>query len=269
MRRYLSTSKQSICFAVLLASVLASFSFAQNQPAPNAAASQTQQLFLRSIVRVQLAAQREWLDIVKNEYISALKKAGVTELHVWKTATAGENGEYMLDRPIKNLAELDDPDPVVKALGQAGDRALFAKLDRITASVHTFVITSRPDLTIDLVSGYAPKLANFFTASVAPGRTADYEKNAKEFTQAIVGKTNAKGPLGFRVVAGGDTNEYQSLVLFDSFADMNQFGAAFRKAAEGAKLAPQQAGVVMHQERTIFQYIPELSFRPPAQKPAR
>jgi hypothetical protein len=129
-------------------------------------------------------------------------------------------------------------------------------------------LTIRPDLGIALPSGYVPKLAVMSTTSVAPGRTADYEKHSKELLP-VMGKTNVKGMLVRRVAFGGDPNKYLSLVLCDSFTDMDQFGPAFTKAATEAKLAPQPAGIVMHSERTIVRYVPELSIQPSAQKTAK
>ena len=86
--------------------------------------------------------------------------------------------------------------PAVKALGQAAVTALTAKLDRVTASLRTVGITSRPDLSI-VPSGSAgsePKLVAMRRITVAPGRNADFEKYAKELLP-VMGKTNAKGCL--------------------------------------------------------------------------
>ena len=81
----------------------------------------------------------------------------------------------------------------------------------------------------------------------------------------IFKKTNVKGILTFKGVLGGDPNEYGSLVLFDSFADLGQFPAAMGKAAAEAKLGPMPQGVVLHTEQTTVRLVPELSL--PAPKP--
>jgi hypothetical protein len=273
MQRYISNNNKSVLFsALILAAVLASFSFAQNQPAPGSAATQTGQQFLISTVHVQLGAGREWEDLIRNEYVPALRKAGVTWLLVWRTASLGESGEYMVARPIKDISELDDPSPLTKALGQDGERALSAKLNRVTANMHTFVVTGRSDLGIAAASGYVTKLAGMTKTTVAPGRTAEYEKSQKELL-TVLGKTNIKGILTAKVGGGGNPNQYISLNLFDSFADMNQLGAAFRKAATEANINSQQiappAGVVVHTERTVMRYLPELSIQAPAGKTAK
>jgi len=259
MRKLSIKTKHSIGFCVLLVeTMLVAFSFSQNQPAPSAAASQARQLFLASRVHVQLGEAREWGSIIRNEYVPALKKAGVTQFYVWETAIIGETGEFLLSRPIKDRDELDDPSPIVKALGQEGERSLFAKLDRVTASVHTFLIASRPDLGIAPASGYVPKLASMLTTIVAPGRQEDFEKRSKE-QLAIMGKTKIKGLLVSRVADGGNPNEYRGLFLFESFADGRQIMTAYSQAASDAKLAPMPAGIITHSERAVYRLVPELS----------
>ena len=111
MLRYIAKSKKSIAFsALLLMTGLASFIFAQNQPAPAAPAGETRQMFVVNLVRVQLGMGREWQDLIKNEAMPALKKGGVSEYIVLRRDTFGGSGEFMLFRRIKDLAELDEPE---------------------------------------------------------------------------------------------------------------------------------------------------------------
>jgi hypothetical protein len=269
MRKHISTAKQCIGFsALLLAVVLASFSFAQNRSASNAATAQTGQLYLISVVHVQLRSVREWQDLMKSEWLPAMKKAGVKEIGVWATATLGESGEFRIVRPIKSLEELGEPSPQVKALGQEGATALMAKLQPLTVSAHTFTIMSLPELGIATASGYEPKQGVLIATSVAPGRTAEFEKGRNE-QLAVMRRTNAKGVRASRVSLGGNPDQYLFLTLFDSFADMNQWGTTYSKAAAEAKLAPPPAGLVVHSERTVIRYVPELSIQPSAQKTAK
>lgn len=266
MLEYISKSKKSIVFSTLLLLVgFASFIFAQNQAVPKKApAGEMRQIYVVNLVRVQLGMERQWQDVIKKEALPALKNGGVSEYIVLRRDTFGGTGEFMMFRLIKDLAELDEPDPAVKALGQAGETALIAKLDRVTASVRTVEIVTRPDLSI-VPSGYEPKLVAMTRVTVAPGRIADFEKGAIE-QLALIGKTNVKGTLVARVSDGGDPNEYWQSLLLDSYADLGQLNSAYRKAATEAKLAPMPAGIVMHAERSTWRYVPELSIRTSAQK---
>jgi hypothetical protein len=222
---------------------------------------------LVSIVHVQIAAVREWQEIMKNEWIPAQKKAGVNELHVWTTATLGEAGEFRIARAIKDITELDEPSPLVKALGQTGEAALMTKLRRLSVSSHSFIITTRPDLSITPASGYTPKLAVLNQTTVTPGRMAEFEERQNK-QLAFIGKTNLKGLRVSRINMGGNRNAFDSLILFDSFTDINQFGPALRNATAEANL-PAQPGVVANSETIVLRYIPELSIRPAAQKTAK
>lgn len=269
MRRCILTAKQSMGFsALLLAATLAAFSFAQTKPDPKAAATQTPRQYQVTIMRVQPGMAREWAAFMKSDVIPALQKAGVNQYYVWRTATFGEPGEVILARPIESLAEFDAPSLIVKALGQEGAAALQAKGQRVSTISRSFILTGRSDLGIAPISGYEIKLAVLVTTSVAPGRTADYEKNTKEML-AILGKTNVKGVLTGKVGLGGNPNEYLMFALFDSFDDLGKFGPAAAKAFAEAKPAPQEAGIVTHSEYSTVRFVPELSTQPPAQKTAK
>jgi hypothetical protein len=118
---------------------------------------------------------------------------------------------------------------------------------------------------LPLASGYQPKLVAVAIQSVAPGRTADFEKVIKE-QMKIAAKANIKGVLVSRVNNGGDPNEYWVSYLLDSFADFDELGPAYRKAIAETKILPPPAGIVTHVERSIFQFAPELSILPAAPK---
>lgn len=268
MFRYISKKKKSIVFSALLLMVgLVSFIYAQNQSAPSVPAGEARQMYVVDLIRVQPGMGSEWQDLVKNEYMPAMKKGGVSRFYVLRRATFGGAGEFMLSRYIKNLAELDEPSPLVKGLGQSGATALSAKLNRLTASFRTVGITSRPDLSIPPL-GVGLKLVAMTRTSVTPGRVADFEKAAKEQVAqlALIGKADVKGVLAARVQGGGDPNEYWQWVSFDSFAGQDQLRAAMEKAAREAKLAPMPAGIVTHVERSTWRFVPELSIQPPEQK---
>ena len=94
--------------------------------------------------------------------------------------------------------------------------------------------------------------------SIAPGHDADYMKNAKA-AMDVAKKTNAKGAYAIRIGLGGNPNECRILMLLDSFADMQQFGQTFAKAAAEAKLAPM-TDIVTTIEYLMYSYIPELSY---------
>jgi hypothetical protein len=130
------------------------------------------------------------------------------------------------------------------------------------------MVVDQPQLTIEMKPGYAAKWGGCHKCC-SPGRDQEYEKISKQ-VMAAVGKTNAKGFLTSRILLGGNPNEYQTFVPFDSFADMDKFGPAFAKAQAEVKLIPgSEAGVVTSRMYTVVMNIPELSIQAPASKPAK
>ena len=68
-----------------------------------------------------------------------------------------------------------------------------------------------------------------------------------------------------QTIFGGDANEYVTLTMRDSFADLDK-GPVLVQALgeEGAQKLLQKlpAGIVVHVERSLSRLVPELSFMP-------
>ena len=253
---------------MLMATALASFGLAQSKPAPKSAAAEEGVQFTVDLIRVQLGAENQWEDMVKKEYLPALQKGGVSMLIVLRRATFGGANEYMILAPFKDYSELDQPNALVRGIGEAGTQALIAKFNKITTSFRTVGIAGRRDLGMPPPSDYQIKLVAMTRHSVAPGRTADFEKGLKSQME-ILAKTNVKGALVSRITDGGDPNEYWVSILVDSFADLGKLGPAFRKAITETKSTPPPAGVVTQSERSTFQMATELSILPSAKQAVR
>jgi hypothetical protein len=261
--------------ALLLTASLITTALAQAKPAAKSlhksAASGTQapakrQLLALTFLRIKPGMGPEWQEFRKSETLPALRKAGVKEQSVWNTATFGEGGGYVFIRPIESLAEYDGTSPIVQALGQEGARAYAAKAARFTENAHTEAIETRPDLSIQPSPGAEPKLALVTTHTVAVGREDEFENLVKTAALPAIKKAAPKGYLVSRVVYGGNTNQYTSVVLLDSFADLQRWRAAFVKEATAAKLAAKSVGIVTSRENAIYRYAPDLSIMPAQQK---
>ncbi len=255
MKRQLITRLGAACVALLFA--LTSFAYAQNPPA--------RQSYEVTITQVKPGMGGEFGDYLKNDANPALQKGGVKQRTVWTTATFGEGGEYVFLTPIESLAQFDNPGPAVKALGQEGAAALLAKRARLISSSRIVQVTARPDLGLAPKADYAYKLGVGSNVSVTPGRTAEYEKYVKDLS-ATLAKTNAKGVLVGKAGLGGDPNSYRLMVLFDNWADLEKFQAAYAKASAETKLTPAATGVVAHAEWRVYRYVPELSITPTPQQ---
>jgi hypothetical protein len=239
---------------LLLSTAFTAAGFAQ-APAP----PQTSQL---TIVRVKPDMGAAWQDYLKNDANPAVIKSGVKQRSVWTTATFGEGGEYAIVTPIADLSQFDDPTPLFKALGQAGQSALLAKRQRLIIDSRSVLITARPDLGVAPKPDYHAKLGVSSRAIAAQGHMADFVKYTKELS-AVIAKTNAKGVVVSQIGLGGNPNEFITLVLFDSFADIGNFRAALAKAMADAKPIPAPAGTIVNTEWRVYRLVPELSIIPP------
>jgi hypothetical protein len=244
--------------SVLLLSMAFTTAGLAQTPAPTTPPTPSQ----LTIVKVKPDMGAAWQEYLKNDANPAVVKSGVTRRQVWTTATFGEGGEYVIVTPITDLSQFDDPTPLFKALGQEGQAALMAKRQRLILDSRSMMITPRPDLSVAAAAGYQAKLGVSSRTIVAQGHMADFLKSTKELS-AVIAKTNAKGVSVSQIGLGGNPNEFITLVLFDSFADIGNFQAAYAKAAAEAKLTPSPAGTIVNNEWRVYRYVPELSIIPP------
>jgi hypothetical protein len=179
----------------------------------------------------------------------------------------GNPNKYLIISPLQNMAEFDQPAPMLKVLGQGGIAALMAKMQKIVQSTRMCSLEAQPALGFAPKQGYTLKMGVLATNVVAPGREVEFERNTKTLLEAVR-KTNAKGFLTAKIGLGGNPNEYLTFVPFDSFADLEQFGPAIAKAMVGVPFA-NEAGVVLQRDYEVIRLIPELSIQPPAKAAAR
>jgi hypothetical protein len=101
---------------------------------------------------------------------------------------------------------------------------------------------------------------------VAPGRDQDFENYTKNAYLPVI----KQGQVTYRVaqtVFGGDVDEYVTLTLRESFAEIDKGPTVVQiLGAEGAAKLFQKlpAGTVTHIERSFAQFVPELSIMPAA-----
>src|SRR5215467_2340979 len=237
MQRQITTTKLSLAFSALLLAVsLTPCCFAQNQPAQPPA-------YWVSVTHVKLGMMDQYQEFIKNETLPAYKKAGGKEWATYVVQTFGEAGEIWSIRPVENLKQFDEPNFLVKALGEKGVQAWNAKRAQMIVSSRIFLISPRTELSI--LPKEETKIGVGARVSVAPGRAAEYEKWVKGNILPALSKTNAKGVYVNRVGLGGNPNEYLAYVLFDSFEEIGKFQTAYGKALAELKLqAEPPAGLV-------------------------
>lgn len=234
--------------------------------APTVQAPASQLLMVR-VSRVKLGMTTEYEAFQRNEVVPMLKKAGVKWRDEWETAVFGENGEYTSVQPIGNLADLDGPDIVVKALGEDGARAFYARASGFLESTHVYMVRTRPDLSYRQQMNGPPKLAVVTHAIVAPGQSAEFESIIRNdwlpaTARAILAKSGVTGFLMSQVGFGGNAREYTLLSLEDNFASIAKGPPATRVLGReaGAKLNQRLRAVVANIEQSVVRYMPDLSY---------
>jgi hypothetical protein len=101
--------------------------------------------------------------------------------------------------------------------------------------------------------------------SIAPGHNQDYENYIKNDYLPVMKQSQGAVYLVSETLFGGDGNEYVTLTLRDSFADLDKGPIAIQVLGEeGARKLVQKmpAGTVTHIERSLIQFVPELSIMP-------
>jgi len=231
--------------------------------APNASARPPgSQLFNVTVVHIKPELLTEWQEWQKSEAIPTLQKGGVKERNVWQTVI-GEGFEYAMLTPIENFAQRDGQNPIVKALGEQGAQAYAAKNRRFLSSSRTLVIATRPDLSYTPERKEPPTLGVLTLSSIAPGRMTDYENHVKTDVLPMQKQAQAPGYYVSQTIFGGDGNEFVSMSLVNTFADLDKGPPAIRVlgAAGAAKLSTKATGIITHVERTLCRYDTTLSFK--------
>lgn len=245
--------KIALATLFLVAFVFASLAFAQQKPA----AAPAQEAYGVMDLLIKPGMGWEWESYLKRDLVPVAKKAGVTQLLISKTEGFGIGDRYSIMWPIKNLAELDMPDPIEKAMGTDGLAVYLSHIQRCVEGARVYALITHPELSIPAKPGYVHKMGVTLTATIAPGRTDEYEKTAKEMV-ALFAKTNSKAVYAGQVGFGGNINQYMFSVFVDSFAELGQFVQGITKAAAEAKL-PSETGIVTNLETQTFKTLPELS----------
>ena len=261
--RYMTPSRLLLVLCGVLMSMAAfsEQSIAQT-PTPKPQAAPTPEFLSITVVSVKPEMMIEFQNFMKNTTNPALKKGGLKRREVWQnTGAAGDAFEYVLVTPVGQLAEFDGPSALEKGLGAQGLPAWQAKAGSLVNSVRRFIIRTRPDLSFAAQRGAAPKLAVLHFVHVAPNRNNDYENYLKNDFVPVMKQAGVTYVVS-QTIFGGNANEYITLTMRDSFADLDK-GPVLVQALgqEGAQKLMQRlpVGTVVHLERSLARFVPELS----------
>jgi len=100
---------------------------------------------VRTRVRPEMVSQYEAL--IKSEIVAAAKKAGMKTLITARARYGAPATEFRTAVGLDNWAELDEPSPIVKAMGEEAYRQFLAKLMPMVLETEWNVYRYMPDLS--------------------------------------------------------------------------------------------------------------------------
>ena len=224
-------------------------------------------LVVMSIIDVQPEAVAEF-GALQAEVMAAQRAGGQPWRETWHTATLGYPYRVAVLSPVTELGLLDGQTYTAKGVGAAAATAINERARRMIAQQQIYLLQVRPDLGIGIRGGKST-LGVVSYISVAPGREPEIEQVMKTDVNAALKKAGVSFYGVSRVLYGGDTSLYVTLLMFENFADLGR-GHPLERAlgADGlATLQGKLTGVITKLERHVVRYNEALSFRPQAPTP--
>lgn len=253
--------------SALISLVCASLWLASSDSLVRAQSASAPQRQLLMINEIQLKPETapDWTELQKS-VLDSMKKVATRGREVWASGPGGDPYGRAIVTPIASLAQFDNPNPFVKALGEQAFTDYSAKNRKLIAGSHSTIVVTRPDLGFGTRPNGPPKLALLTIVNAASGRGLDFEALLKSDVVPAL----KKGGVGYysvvQVVFGDDANKYMTLMLVNDYAEIAK-GSPLERALgpEGMTKLTQKAGpLVTRLERRIIRYLPDLSFGPAA-----
>ena len=105
---------------------------------------------IRTTVELLPGRGPEYTSITTNEFLPALKKAGVVDSWMFATNFGGSPAQRTIVTPISNWAQLDQPTPLMQALGAEAAQKLNQKRAALTTNPEIVVLRYVPELSYGL-----------------------------------------------------------------------------------------------------------------------
>jgi hypothetical protein len=235
--------------------------------APSASATATPPaapVFVRlTIVEIRPEMISDYIALQKSDTIPALQKAGVAFRDAWRTGVFGSSFTVAYIAPIKSFASLDEPNPLLKSMGEEGYREYQTKMAKLIRSQQTYALRDRPDLGLKTEGTPMAKLGVLASVEVVPGRTMEFETILKnEWTPALK-KAGVANYMVSQVVFGGSAGQYYTFTPIENFAQLDKGHPITQSIGEAGmnKIVAKMGNSTRSVERFIIRYDEELSFR--------
>jgi hypothetical protein len=234
------------------------------QAASPAGAAPQRHWYSVNIVTVKPESVNDFIQFQKSQAIPMLQRGGVKSRDVWQSgAPFGEGGTYAIVTPIDKFDEYDLDPRAVRVLGQEAGRAYQEKNRRMLSSSRSFAIQDRAELSVQPVISFKPKAGILTLTTIVSGHAADYEAYLKTDLLPVLKRGKVGGYLVSRTIFGGDANEYGTMQLIDSYAEIDKGPLTVQVLGQAAaqELSAKAFPHIASQRRELVRYVPDLSFR--------
>lgn len=206
-----------------------------------------------------------WQEIIKNETVPALKKAGVPWRWVFATGPLGQGFTYTTVTPITNFAQYDQPSPLQKALGADGLARYNAKIRPTLVSTNTVIQTLVANASLQSFSDKPPTLVIVTTTNLLPGKGQEFASITTAEFLPVLKKQGVTDYWVFATTFGAPNTQRTIVTTANSFADLDGGPALTRALGPEAaqKLNQKRAALTTGAETTILRFVPDLSFGAP------
>jgi hypothetical protein len=221
--------------------------------------------FRLTIVEVRPDMVTDYVALQKSETIPALQKAGIAWRNAWRTGNFGSTFTVAYIAPMKSFALLDEPNPILKALGEEASRAHMAKMAKLITSQRVYALRDRPDLGLKTEGTPMAKLGVLAAVETVPGRSTEWETILKnEWTPALK-KAGVANYGVSQVVFGGSAGMYYTFTPLENYAQLDKGHPITQSIGEAGmnKIIAKMGNSTRSVERFIIRYDEELSFKTP------
>jgi hypothetical protein len=206
---------------------------------------------------------RSAFEAAQKEVTEAYRRAGVPT-RVVSSTLLGNLAEYVAAYPIDKLAELDEPDPMVRALGRDGAEKLVRRYGICVTDARRFLTVTRPDLGFRTEGAPPGAVMVWSQLHAAPGRRADLESALANDVVPAYKKIGVQHIWVSDVLFGGDVVDLVVVVPVESMAVLDA-GPPLPRAlgpAGAQRVQARFSSMVASDEFRVLQVRPELSLLP-------
>lgn len=208
-----------------------------------------------NIVKVKPEYVSEFIELQKNEISPISKKSGTPWRSAWRTAVFGNTYTFAFTTPIDTFAGYDEE--------REAEPSIAAKFPKYVLDRDSYALIFRDDLSKPRDTSRKTNVAVVTMVQVLPGKGNAYAEHLKKDVLPYMSdpKAGIQGYHVYQTTFGGSVDWIQ-VVYLDDFAFIDGGSPASRVLGEAGASAVSEkgAGLASHVERTLWRFLPELSY---------